>query len=93
MFEMPYTLRRLFATLLVYCDPKVWNKFEKALSEDYNSSVYTADCIRSKVLNQIGFVLQSMGKQLSDYNFVDINFCTNDIHDEYREINDELRLL
>ena len=63
------------------------------MSEDYNSSVYTAEYIRSKVLKQIGFVLQLMGKQLRNYNFVDINFCTNDIRDKYREMNYELSIV
>ena len=51
---MPYTLCRLFAILQVYRDSKnprnLWNKFEKALSEDYNSTIYTDDFIRTKVL-------------------------------------------
>ena len=78
LFEMPYTLRRLFATLLVYCNPNnprtLWNRFENALSEDYNNSVYTDNYKKSKVLQHISFVLQSMGKHLVDYDFVNFNF-------------------
>ncbi|KAG5578003.1 hypothetical protein H5410_058137 [Solanum commersonii] len=39
-YQMPCILRRLFATLLVYCDPanprELWEKFEAPMSEDFN---------------------------------------------------------
>ncbi|XP_060210795.1 uncharacterized protein LOC132637774 [Lycium barbarum] len=38
-YQMPYSLRRLFATLLVYCNPTnprdLWEQFEESMSEDY----------------------------------------------------------
>ncbi|XP_059316269.1 uncharacterized protein LOC132067143 isoform X1 [Lycium ferocissimum] len=38
-YQMPYSLRRLFATLLVYCNPTnprdLWEQFEELMSEDY----------------------------------------------------------
>ena len=38
-FQMPYSLRRLFATILVFCEPSdvfaLWKKHLDALSEDY----------------------------------------------------------
>ncbi|XP_019225161.1 PREDICTED: uncharacterized protein LOC109206760 [Nicotiana attenuata] len=38
-YQMPYSLRRLFATLLVYCGPanprKLWERFEESMIEDY----------------------------------------------------------
>ena len=39
LYQMPYTLRRLFAILLAYCEPDnpkfLWEKFETAASADY----------------------------------------------------------
>lgn len=38
-YQMPCSLRRLFATLLVYCSPantkELWEKFEDSMSEDF----------------------------------------------------------
>nr|XP_009796607.1 PREDICTED: uncharacterized protein LOC104243152 isoform X3 [Nicotiana sylvestris] len=38
-YQMPYSLRRLFATLLIYCNPtnprQLWEQFEQHMSEDY----------------------------------------------------------
>ncbi|XP_075104539.1 uncharacterized protein LOC142161644 isoform X2 [Nicotiana tabacum] len=38
-YQMPYSLRRLFATLLIYCNPtnprQLWEQFEEHMSEDY----------------------------------------------------------
>jgi len=38
-YQMPHSLRRLFATLLVYCAPvnprKLWEQFEDSMVEDY----------------------------------------------------------
>ena len=38
-YQMPYSLRRLFATLLVYCNPgnpkDLWKKYEDSMSEDF----------------------------------------------------------
>ena len=54
LYQMPYTLRHLFATLLVYCnvnDPKkLWKKFENAMSEYYSYLSISRVNIRIKVL-------------------------------------------
>jgi len=47
---MPYALRRLFATILVFCEPSdvfgLWEKHKEAMSEDYkrnNQSAFTVE--------------------------------------------------
>jgi ATP-dependent DNA helicase PIF1 len=39
LFQMPSALRRLFATILVYCEPSdvagLWKKHKDSMSEDY----------------------------------------------------------
>ncbi|KAG5586207.1 hypothetical protein H5410_046641 [Solanum commersonii] len=41
-FQLPYSLRRVFATLLVYCNPanpkELWEQFEECMSEDFKNS-------------------------------------------------------
>jgi hypothetical protein len=40
LFRMPSSLRRLFATILVFCEPSdirsLWNNHLEAMSEDYS---------------------------------------------------------
>lgn len=40
-YQMPYSLRYLFATLLVYCNPanpkELWQKFESSMAEDFTT--------------------------------------------------------
>ncbi|KAL5568507.1 hypothetical protein UlMin_025082 [Ulmus minor] len=40
LYEMPYTLRRLFVTILAFCEPndpkKLWEKFHIPMCEDYS---------------------------------------------------------
>ncbi|XP_070010578.1 uncharacterized protein [Nicotiana sylvestris] len=61
-YQMPFCLRRLFATLLTYCNPanpkEIWKQFEESLSEDYRvlPNVERKD-IQYQVLNQINDVL------------------------------------
>jgi len=41
LWMMPYALRRLFATILVFCVPsdvlELWEKHKEAMSEDYST--------------------------------------------------------
>ncbi|XP_074277421.1 uncharacterized protein LOC141601059 [Silene latifolia] len=73
-FQMPFALRRLFATLLIYCTPKslrlLWDHFFSALSEDYTLAFPESP---SKVLNltlrSICFIIASMRKSFNDLDF------------------------
>ena len=67
LYQMPYTLRPLFATILVYCKPNnpkmLWNKFEIFLSEDYNKMNTVWPNIITKTLQSINSTLELMGKK------------------------------
>ena len=75
MYQMPYSLRHLFATILVYCNlsnPKLlWNKFEQVMSEDFRQLNGVVLNVRTKVLKSIASTLESMGKDINSYNLVD----------------------
>ncbi|KAH7537449.1 hypothetical protein FEM48_Zijuj03G0093900 [Ziziphus jujuba var. spinosa] len=94
LYQMPYSLRRLFATLLVYCSPSnqrdLWIKYDKALSDDFKDLNSSDRIKRSKVLGDINIVLESMGKTLADYNLLEFDIDENDIHKDNKEISDEL---
>ena len=75
IYHMPYSLRMLFATLLVYFTPSnprtLWLIFEESLSEDYNRVPnLTKNDIQFKVLHQISNFLESMGRNINNYGLV-----------------------
>ena len=94
IYQMPYTLRRLFATILVYCRPtnprNLWEKFEVSMSEDYHRSGFNFVNARLKVLEHIHFVVESMGNNINDYHLVDYDIILNEDERCIKEINDEL---
>ncbi|KAK3222064.1 hypothetical protein Dsin_009089 [Dipteronia sinensis] len=82
LYQMPYTLRRLFATILVYCklnNPKMlWNKFEIFLSEDYNKMNTVLSNLTIKTLQSVNSTLELMGNNINDYHLVDYNIDLNE---------------
>ncbi|XP_035544174.1 uncharacterized protein LOC118347928 [Juglans regia] len=93
LYQIPHSLRRLFATILVYCNPtnprELWEYFEQDMSSDFQTSVATSADIRTKVLRSISSTLESMGKDINMFHLIehDVSFDQNET--EAREINDE----
>ncbi|XP_070019675.1 uncharacterized protein [Nicotiana sylvestris] len=74
-YQMSYSLRHLFATLLVYCNPvnpaELWKQFEDSMSEDFKILPNTnAKDIRYMTLNHINDILHLIGHDINEYNFV-----------------------
>ncbi|KAG5590630.1 hypothetical protein H5410_041144 [Solanum commersonii] len=71
-FQLPYSLRRVFTTLLVYCNPtnpkELWEQFEESMSEDFkiSKSIELRD-VQHRVLNHINDELHSMGHDRNEY--------------------------
>ncbi|XP_027166339.1 uncharacterized protein LOC113766336 [Coffea eugenioides] len=77
-FHMPWSLRALFAMLLVFCAPSnpisLWKKYERDLLGDFERSglasghdpAYISRC----VLHDINRSLEQMGKRIGDYHLV-----------------------
>ena len=96
-YQMPYALRHLFAMKLIYCEPdnpkRLWKKFEIPMSDD-NALLYNEpNNIRSKVLEKINDILESMGKLISDYHLVDHNTRLSKEENTFKEINEELEII
>nr|XP_027091801.1 uncharacterized protein LOC113712521 [Coffea arabica] len=96
-YQMPYILRRLFATLLVHFPPlnarKLWKKFEYCLSEDFiKISEISTDEIRYKVLEQINSFLESMGRDINSYALVPYPLNFNDLNKNTRDTIAETRI-
>ncbi|XP_020271151.1 uncharacterized protein LOC109846336 [Asparagus officinalis] len=95
-FQMPYALRRLFAIILVYCQPsnvrKLWNDHFEAMAEDFKGGVdeYMLPARVAWTLKSISLFLESMGKHIADY---DLPLLIHDDVDQCqtlpREIIDE----
>ena len=56
-FHMPSSLRRLFATILIFCEPHyvmgLWKKHYDAMSEDYSRDHPSPDLVQQMVLIDI----------------------------------------
>ena len=54
---MPYALRRLFATILVFCEPSdvfgLWEKHKEVMSEDYRRNNQSTFMVEQMVLMDI----------------------------------------
>jgi len=77
-YQMPQSLRRLFATLLVYCNPanpkELWQTFEYPMSEDFLliPNIQT-DHIRFLVLDDINNILHSLGHNINEFTLISNN--------------------
>ncbi|XP_062208940.1 uncharacterized protein LOC133910622 [Phragmites australis] len=71
IFHMPSSLRRLFATILVFCEPNdvrgIWNKHLEAMSDDFRRDQMNSHVVEQMVLLDIRNMLQSMGKDISSF--------------------------
>ncbi|KAM1736615.1 hypothetical protein ACFX12_014956 [Malus domestica] len=75
--RMPSALRRLFVTILVYCEPhgvrRLWDEFHSFMVEDYSvSSTINNTSILNKLLQDLNGLLVQHSKSISDYNLPQI---------------------
>ncbi|XP_019232986.1 PREDICTED: uncharacterized protein LOC109213628 [Nicotiana attenuata] len=71
-YQMPYSLRRLITTLLVYYNPanpkELWNQFEDSMCEDFKILPnLNPKQIRHMALNHINDILHSMGRDINEF--------------------------
>ncbi|XP_028126342.1 uncharacterized protein LOC114323072 [Camellia sinensis] len=97
-YRMPYSLRRLFATILIHCAPnnpkQLWEKFKDYMAEDYAKTTnLSKQEIFKKVLQSINSTLQSMGKDIKDFNICSDNMLSSDNQETCREIEEEMNIV
>ncbi|XP_062093997.1 uncharacterized protein LOC133800034 [Humulus lupulus] len=94
LFQMPASLRRLFATILVYCNPTnpryLWERFENEMSVDFKPADYPTSNVRIQVLRSIALAIDSLGKDINSYNLTNNDISFDDKEIQSREINDEM---
>ncbi|KAL6582875.1 hypothetical protein OROMI_004953 [Orobanche minor] len=95
-YQMPYSLRRLFATILLYntpCNPRaLWSLFKFYLADDYIALEKENTALGFlKALQSMDVFLQYMGRTIDEFHLVDysIGASKQQIHDRdfYQEQN------
>jgi hypothetical protein len=75
-FQMPFALRRLFATILVFCEVTdiraLWDNHKAAMSEDYSRGNTNPAVVEKMVLRDIRDLLHSMGKDITEYGLPEV---------------------
>ncbi|ONM09527.1 hypothetical protein ZEAMMB73_Zm00001d034078 [Zea mays] len=93
LFQMPSSLRRLFATILVYCEPSdvavLWQKHKDSMSEDYQHKSQNKTHVEQMVLIDIRNMLQSMGKDIKTFPLPPIIDAYDDAIGTAREVYKE----
>ena len=75
-FQMPYALRRLFATILAFCEVTnvraLWNNHFEAMPGDFRRENISDEAIEKPVLGDIRYLLYSMGKDIKTFDLPDL---------------------
>ncbi|AQK64979.1 hypothetical protein ZEAMMB73_Zm00001d013986 [Zea mays] len=93
LFQMSAALRRLFATILVYCEPSdvavLWQNHLDVMSEDYQHRSQGKTHVEQMVLIDIRNMLQSMGKDIKTFPLPPIIDAYDDAIGTAREVYEE----
>ncbi|KAM0848546.1 hypothetical protein ACQ4PT_054297 [Festuca glaucescens] len=93
LFQMPSSLRRLFVTILVFCETNdvrgLWNNHLEAMSEDYSRNYKCKHTVQQMVLKNIRDMLQSMGKDIRSFPLPKIDEQHDTTDDIPREMTEE----
>jgi hypothetical protein len=93
-FQMPSSLRRLFATILVLCEPsdahELWERHLEGMIENYRRLLHiSSHAVEQMALLDIQDMLQSMGKDISSFPLPEIEGSFNATSCQTREIVEE----
>uniref|UniRef100_A0A8I6Y0K2 ATP-dependent DNA helicase n=1 Tax=Hordeum vulgare subsp. vulgare TaxID=112509 RepID=A0A8I6Y0K2_HORVV len=92
-WAMPCSLRRLFATILVHCEPGdvrgLWDRHFEPMCDDYRRAHKCANDVEQMVLLDIRGILQSMGKYIVDFALPCIDDEFDPTSGEAREVIEE----
>ncbi|XP_073351674.1 uncharacterized protein [Aegilops tauschii subsp. strangulata] len=92
-WAMPCSLRRLFATILVHCEPGdvrgLWDRHLEPMPNDYRRTRTSPNEVEQMVLLDIRGMLQSMGKYIIDFALPTIDDAFDPTKGEAREIIEE----
>jgi hypothetical protein len=93
LFRMPSLLRRLFATIQVFCEPSdirsLWNNHLEAMSEDYSRHCKCKHIVQQMVLRNTRDMLHSMRKDIKSFPLLEIDKQHDTVDNIPREIIEE----
>ena len=76
-FKMPYALRRLFTTIIVFCECNnvraLWDKHIDSMSEDYRRSNSCSKMVEQMVLRDISIHVKDMGRDITNYGLPELD--------------------
>ncbi|CAH1437702.1 unnamed protein product [Lactuca virosa] len=97
LFQAPNALRRLFATILTFCEPedvrKLWDDHYNALLEDYRRQYGSVDRVQNMVLADIKVFLQSMSDNIDGFDLPKINENVDLESGVFREVQEECSIV
>jgi hypothetical protein len=75
---MSYSLRRLFAIIMVFCEVSniryLWDKYFESMSEDYHCTMSNnLKCVQQMVLKDIDDIVSSIDKDIHDYGLPELD--------------------
>ena len=83
-FKMPCALRRLFATIIVFCECNnvraLWDKHIDSMSEDYRRPNSCSKMIEQMVLRDIFIHVKDMGRDITNYGLPELDGSGKLIH-------------
>jgi hypothetical protein len=93
-WKMPYSLRRLFAITMVFCEASniryLWNKHFESMSEDYHHTMSNnLKCVQQMVLKDIDDIISSMDKDTHDYGLPELDDQDAEQGYQYREVREQ----
>ncbi|KAK9100769.1 hypothetical protein Scep_024199 [Stephania cephalantha] len=95
-YQMPFTLRRLFSTILLHCDPEnprhLCEKFRSELCLGFERLQLSVIETNLRALQHINIILESKGKNITDFSLVDYPITFDDAYQCNREIDEKLSL-
>ncbi|XP_052152036.1 uncharacterized protein LOC127770382 [Oryza glaberrima] len=93
LLQMPSSLRRLFATILVFCEPSdvrvLWNNHLEAMSEDYRRNCQCPHVVQQMVLINTKDMLRSMGKDIRSFPLPGVDMLHDTTNGVPKEIIEE----
>jgi hypothetical protein len=77
-WQMSYSLRRLFAIIMVFYEASniryLWDKHFESMSEDYHRTMSNnLKCVQQMVLKEIDDIVSSIDKDIRDYRLPELD--------------------
>ena len=80
-FKMPCALRRLFATIIVFCECNnvraLWDKHIDSMYEDYHHSNCNSKMVEQMGLRDISIHVKYMGRDITNYGLLELDASGN----------------